>query len=65
MSLSWSDTPTPMSPDTYTWGGPHPDGYKWPPGSMQLGAFLVCDVCGSAVSPNATDRHDGWHAAHE
>lgn len=62
MSFSYTaPSPPPGPKGKYEWGGPRPDGYEWPPGSMQPGAFLVCDECGGAVAPNATEKHDDWH----
>lgn len=62
-SMSWTRVAPPQPKGPLEHGGPKPDGYKWPPLSMQPGAFLVCDVCGGAVCPTATEKHDAWHAA--
>lgn len=62
-SFSFTPPPPPSEPAEWRWGGPKPDGYRWPPGTLTPGLLLTCERCGAAVFPgSALGLHDAWHA---
>jgi hypothetical protein len=48
-------------PPEWRWGGPKPDGYRWPAGTLTPGLTLNCESCGAAVNPDSHEQHTEWH----